>query len=279
MPPGGFRNVRLRGDTDFSQTTHLDRWHEEGVEFVFGMDAMPNLVEIAENLPESAWNELQRKKGRVNKSGKTRARRPNYKEQFVVKKGYKNKRLEQEFVAEFDYQPTACRHTYRMVVLRKEVRVSQGQQKLFDDSPYFFYITNITQTVASPPAVVGESNQRCDQENILAQLKGMGALSAPLGDLTSNWAYMVMATLAWNLKSWLGLSITESCPPSAKEKRRADKRRIVRMDFATFHQTLLDVPAQILTCGRQLIYRLLTWTPSLESLFRIHDCVSLPLRH
>jgi hypothetical protein len=51
------------------------------------------------------------------------------------------------------------------------------------------------------------------------------------------------------------------------------------MDFATFRQTLLEVPAQILTCGRQLIYRLLTWTPSLESLFRIHDCVSLPLRH
>jgi Transposase DDE domain group 1 len=276
---GGFRTVRLRGDTDFSQTTHLDRWHEDGVEFVFGMDAMPNLVEIAENLPESAWNELKRNKGRVNKSGKTRARRPNYKEQFVVKKKYKNKRLEQEFVAEFDYRPTACRHTYRMVVLRKQVSVSQGQQKLFDESPYFFYITNITPAEAPPPAVVGESNQRCDQENVIAQLKDMGALSAPLGDLTSNWAYMVMAALAWNLKSWLGLSITESCPPSAKEKRRADKRRIVRMDFATFRQSLIDVPAQILTRGRQLIYRLLTWTPSLETLFRIHDCVAAPLRH
>ena len=276
---GGFRKVRLRGDTDFSQTTHLDRWHEDGVEFVFGMDAMPNLVEIAENLPESAWNELNRNKGRVNKSGKTRARRPNYKEQFVVKKGYKNKRLEQEFVAEFDYRPTACRHTYRMVVLRKQVSVSQGQQKLFDDSPYFFYITNITPAEAPPPAVVVESNQRCDQENVIAQLKDMGALSAPLGDLTSNWAYMVMAALAWNLKSWLGLSITESCPPSAKEKRRADKRRIVRMDFATFRQSLIDVPAQILTRGRQLIYRLLTWTPSLETLFRVHTCVATPLRH
>ena len=276
---GGFRKVRLRGDTDFSQTTHLDRWHEDGVEFVFGMDAMPNLVEIAENLPDSAWKRLDRQPGRVNKSGKTRARRPNFKEQFVVKQGYQNKRLEQEFVAEFDYRPTACRHTYRMVVLRKQVRVSQGQQKLFDDSPYFFYITNVTKTEAPPRAVVGESNQRCDQENILSQLKAMGALSAPVHDLVSNWAYMVMATLAWNLKSWLGLSITESCPPAAREKRQADKRRIVRMDFATFRQTLIEIPAQILRCGRQLIYRLLTWTPSLESLFRLHSCVGLPLRH
>jgi hypothetical protein len=275
----GFRKVRLRGDTDFSQTTHLDRWHEEGVEFVFGMDAMPNLVELAENLPDSAWKERKRSKGRVNKSGKTRARRPNYKEQFVVKKGYKNKRLEREFVAEFDYRPTACEHTYRMVVLRKEVSVSQGQQKLFDDSPYFFYITNVSQSDASPREVVGESNQRCDQENIIAQLKSMGALSAPLSDLVSNGAYMVMAALAWNLKCWLGLSITETGGPAAREKRRSEKHRILRMDFATFCQTLMDVPAQILTCGRRLIYRLLSWRPSLESLFRIHTCLALPLRH
>jgi len=275
----GFRKVRLRGDTDFSQTTQLDRWHEDGVEFVFGMDAMPNLVELAENLPESAWKRLDRKPGRVNKSGKTRARRPNYKEQFVVKKGYKNKRLEQEFVAEFDYRPTACKSTYRMVVLRKEVSVSQGQQKLFDDSPFFFYITNVSKRDASPAQVVKESNQRCDQENIIAQLKGMGALSAPLSDLVSNGAYMVMAALAWNLKCWLGLSITETGGPTAREKRRSEKHRIVRMDFATFRQTLLEIPAQILTCGRRLIYRLLTWTPSVESLFRIHRCVCLPLRH
>ena len=40
----GFRRVLLRGDTDFSQTTQLDRWHDDGVEFVFGMDAMKNLA-------------------------------------------------------------------------------------------------------------------------------------------------------------------------------------------------------------------------------------------
>jgi hypothetical protein len=276
---GGFRKVRLRGDTDFSQTAHLDRWHEDGVQFVFGMDAMPNLVQIAEHLPDSAWKELKRNQGRVNKSGQTRARRPNDKEQFVVKQGSTNKRLQQEFVAEFDYQPTACNDTYRMAVLRKQVSVSQGQQKLFDGSPYFFYITNVSQSDASPREVVGESNQRCDQENIIAQLKDIGALSAPLSDRVSNGAYMVLAALAWNLKCWLGLSITETGGPAAREQRRADKRRLVRMDFSTFRQTLLEIPAQILNRGRQLIYRLLSWTPSLETLFRVQSCVSAPLRH
>ena len=275
----GFRRVLLRGDTDFSQTTQLDRWDDDHVEFVFGMDAMPNLEKLAENLPDSAWRKLVRTPKNSRKTQQTRAKRPNSKEQFVIEKEYKNKRLEKEFVAEFDYQPTACRRAYRMVVLKKQVSVSQGQLKLFDESPYFFYITNLPKQTHPPRAIVKQSNDRCDQENIIAQLKDMGALSAPLHDLVSNEAYMVMAALAWNLKSWLGLSITEAGPPVAREKRQADKHRIVRMDFRTFCQSLIQIPAQIVNSGRRLIYRLLTWTPWLETLFRVHECVSRPLLH
>jgi hypothetical protein len=39
----GFVTIRLRGDTDFTQTEHLDRWDEAGVQFAFGIDAMANL--------------------------------------------------------------------------------------------------------------------------------------------------------------------------------------------------------------------------------------------
>ena len=271
----GFRKVRLRGDTDFSQTQHLDGWHDDGVEFVFGIDAMPNLVEIAENLPDSAWAVLQRKQ---RSSDKPRARRPNVKEQIVIEKAYTNKRLEREFVAEFDYSPVACHHTYRVVVLRKQVAVTKGVQKLFDDSPYFFYITNITAKAATTAEIVGQSNQRCDQENILSQLKQMGALSAPLHTLISNGAYMVMAALAWNLKCWLALSLKESGTPQAKENRRVEKQRLVRMDFSTFRQAFILIPTQIIRTSRRLIYRVLAWSSSLTTLFRLHDNVSQPLR-
>ena len=54
----GFKKVTLRGDTDFTQTKHLDRWDEQEVEFVFGMDARRNVVEIAESLPRRAWKRL-----------------------------------------------------------------------------------------------------------------------------------------------------------------------------------------------------------------------------
>ena len=235
----GFRKVRLRGDTDFSQTTHLDRWHKDGVEFVFGYDAAPNLVE----------------------------------------KEYRNQILEDEDVAEFYYRPTACKRSYRLVVLRKTIRMMEGQTFLFHEPKYFFYITNLPKRTMPAKRIVSESNSRCDQENLFAQGKAMGALSAPLHDLTSNWAYMVMAMLAWNLKCWLGLSLKLAGNATAREKRTAAKQRVLRMDFSTFRQQLIQVPTQVLKQGRQLIGRLLQWTPSTELMFQLHDSVSIPLRH
>ena len=53
---GGFHHVLLRGDTDFSQTEHLDRWHADGrISFIFGYDARANLENLAEQLPAQAW--------------------------------------------------------------------------------------------------------------------------------------------------------------------------------------------------------------------------------
>ncbi|MFV0367002.1 MAG: IS1380 family transposase [Hyphomicrobiaceae bacterium] len=275
----GFRNVRLRGDTDFSQTVHLDRWHNDNVEFVFGYDAAPNLVKIAENIANSAWKPLQRPAKPGGQSGKTRARRPNHKEAFVVEKEYLNQILEDEDVAEFSYRPTACRHSYRMIVLRKTIRVMKGQALLFREPKYFFYITNLPKNTMPAHRIVRESNLRCDQENIFAQGKAMGALAAPLDNINSNWAYMVMAMLAWNLKCWMSLSLKLAGNSAAREKRAEQKRRMLRMDFSTFRQRLIHVPAQILEQGRQLTCRLLQWTPSTELIVQLYDSVSMPLRH
>jgi hypothetical protein len=50
---------------------------------------------------------------------------------------------------------------------------------------------------------VFRANDRCNQENLIEQLKnGVHALRMPVSTLVSNWAYMVMASLAWTLKAW-----------------------------------------------------------------------------
>jgi hypothetical protein len=154
--------VCLRGDTDFSLTAHFDRWAER-VEFVFGMDANAALRSRAEALDESCWTPLQRHPKQESKTGQTRRRQPNHKQRIVVERGYLNIELQHEDVAEFDYQPGKCARPYRVVALRTNLARSRGEQVLFDEVRYFFYIT--TRTDLTPAEVVACANDRCDQEN------------------------------------------------------------------------------------------------------------------
>ena len=114
------------------------------------------------NLPESAWRRLERP-ARYQVKTQPRQRPANVKEQVVKEREFENQRLVSEDVAEFLYQPTACRETYRMVVVRKNISVEKGEQVLFPDERYFFYITN--EWDWTPAEVVFEANDRCNQEN------------------------------------------------------------------------------------------------------------------
>ena len=246
-----FKEVWLRGDTDFSLTKHFDRWTGSGVNFVFGIDAMKNLVRIADGFEEERWKPLVR---RVRRAGKRRRRRDNVKERIVKEKGYKNIRLQSEQVAEFTYHPGNCKRDYRVVVVRKNLSVEKGEDVLFDDVRYFFYITNDMKMSARQ--VVRFINGRCDHENDIEQLKnGIDAMRMPSGDLYSNGAYMVMAALAWNLKAWYGLLMPD----------KKTGGEVVRMEFRSFLNGFMALPAQVLEQARQIKLRVLAWTPYLEA--------------
>ena len=265
----GFRRVRVRGDTDFSQTKHLDRWNEQGLEFVFGIDAMPNLVQIAENLQPRWWKRLQRP-AKYERSGPERARPPRVKEEIVREREFKNIRLCSEDVADCAYRPTACKQDYRLVIVRKNLSVERGEHALFEDVRYFFYLTNDWD--ASAAELVLDANDRCDQENLIAQLKsGVRALRAPVSDLESNWAYMVMGSLAWTLKAWFALCLPEG--GRWAEKHAAERRAVLRMEFRRFVNVFIRIPVQIVRQGRRVIYRVLAWNRSLAVFFRGWDAI------
>jgi hypothetical protein len=250
-----FQSILLRGDTDYSQTEHLDRWAAQGVEFIFGFDACPKLVGLAGALPADAWAPLLRRP-KYEVQTQERTRPENVKEQIVRERGYKNIRLVSEDVAEFDYRPGKCGQDYRMVVVRKNLSVERGEQVLFDDVRYFFYITNVRAWAACE--IVFSANQRCDQENLIGQLKsGINALRMPAGNLVANGAYMVIAALAWSLKAWYALTI-----PEAKARQAA-----VRMEFKKFFNRYVMLPCQIVRAGRRLVCRVLTYSEHLETFF------------
>ncbi len=264
---GGFRTVLLRGDTDFSQTEHLDRWNSSGrVTFIFGYDSMPNLRDLADALPDQAWRQLERPP-RYTVKTRPRQRPDNIKEQIVVARAFENQKLQAEAVAEFVYRPTACKNAYRMVVVRKNISVEKGEKVLFDDIRYFFYLTNEWGPEANE--IVFAANDRCNQENLLAQLHGgVRALTAPVDNLVSNWAYMVMTGLAWNLKAWWALTLPEE-PGRWQAKYRAEKLWVLGLEFKTFVNAFVRQACQIVRTGRKLVYRLLAWNPYQTIFFRL----------
>jgi hypothetical protein len=270
----GFNKILFRGDTDFTQTRRLDRWDAAGYRFVFGIDAMANLLDIAKTLKKTAWKRLHRP-ARYEVRTQPRARPENVKERIVREREFKNIRLDSEYVAAFDYRPTFCEKTYRVVVVRKNLSMERGEQMLFDDVRYFFYITNDRAMSASE--VVFIANNRCNQENLIAQLKnGVRALIAPVDNLLSNWAYMVMGSLAWTLKAWFALSLPETGRWATKYK--SEKRTVLRMEFKTFLNAFMRVPCQIVRVARRIIYRLLTWNPWQIVFLRGVDALCRPMR-
>ena len=290
----GFRKILLRGDTRIAENKDLDRWDERilprdgttiaetadldswddagNIRFIFGYEAYDVLKARADELPAEAYSFLKRPPRYTIKTA-PRQQPERVKPEIVRERGFRTIQLLEEMVAEFDYQPAACKKSYRMIVLRKRVGIDKGQMRLFEEYRYFFYITNDRDMTAEE--VVFSANDRCDQENLIAQLKsGVHALTTPVDDLVSNWAYMVMASLAWSLKAWSALLVPVS--PRHAAKHEAEKRTLLRMEFATYCAAFIQMPCQIVRGGRRLIYRLLSWNPwqgvFLRLVERLHEC-------
>ena len=248
--------VCVRGDTDFSLTKHFDRWAQT-VDFLFGMDCNSALRSRADALEDAAWQRVERQPNCQTLTEQRRQRnQSNHKQRIVKEREYVNLELNYEDVAEFSYQPGKCRRPYRVVALRKNISKMQGEQVLFDDIRYFFYIT--TRTDLSAAEVVSCANERCDQENVIEQLKnGVNALRLPVYDLLSNWAYMVMAALAWNIKSWFALMM----------HRQSDRRQYVCMEFRAFLNRIILIPCRVVRRARRTTLRIIGYQPALDRLF------------
>lgn len=260
---GAFDEILLRGDTDFSLTANFDRWTAQKVKFVFGFDAYPALVALAK-MPAVDFQPLVRWP-KYEVLTEQRAKRDNVRDAIVKEKEYKNIRLCSEAIAEFMYRPGKCQNDCRVIVLRKNLSVEKGEAVLFDDVRYFFYITNDPRM--SMEEVVYQANERCNQENLIEQLKnGVNAMRVPVYDLVSNWAYMVIASLAWTLKAWFALT----------QPRKADREEILRMEYKSFLHAVILIPCQIIKGGHRILLRLLGYTHCVRLLFASLNAGAMP---
>ena len=262
-----------RGGTTIAETQDLDSWDDAGnIRFIFGYAAYDGLKARADELPEEAYSFLERSPQYTIQTA-PRQKPERVKAEIVRQRGFQTIHLLEEMVAEFDYRPTVCKKSYRMIVVRKRLGTDRGQMRLFEEYRYFFYITNDREMSAEE--VVFSANDRCDQENLVAQLKsGVHALTTPVDTLVSNWAYMVMASVAWSLKAWSALLVPVT--PRHAAKHQDEKRTLLRMEFATYCAAFIQMPCQIVRGGRRLIFRMLSWNPwqgvFLRLVERLHEC-------
>jgi len=248
-----FQSVYIRGDTDFSLTENFDRWSLRSI-FVFGMDARENLIKIADAIDESQWKLFERDAKYTVKT-QNRKQPVNVKDQVVKQRKFKKIQTESEYLSEFSYQPGKCQNSYRMIVLKKKINITRGEELVSKEDRYFFYITNDYNR--SDCEIIEFYRDRADHENDIEQLKnGVRALQAPSNNLISNWAYMVIASIAWTLKAWYGLLIPY----------RPVGKAIVRMEFKRFVNTFINIPCLIIKTGHKICYRIIGYSKRITSI-------------
>lgn len=270
----GFRKITLRGDTAFTQAPRLDEWDHRGVRFVLGLRITPSLENQLVELSEKEWKPLERPP-KYQVQTQPRGRPDNVREQVIKKNGYLNLTLEQEEVVSFLYRPSSCRKTYRLVVVRKTIRQERGERLLLPEVRYFAYLTNDQEI--SPAEVVFEANQRCEQEKLIGELKNqVHAMRMPVTTSDGNWAYMVIAALAYSLKTWFALFLPSN--GRWKAKRTAEKHDVLTMDFRRFLLSFVQIPAQIVRDAGQIGYRLLNHNRYTSVLLTFLQQMTAPLR-
>ncbi|MBE1606934.1 hypothetical protein [Actinopolymorpha pittospori] len=75
--------------------------------------------------------------------------------------------------------------------------------------------------------------------------------------LVSNWAYMVIAALAWNIKSWFAMMM----------QPKQERHDYIRMEFRRFLAAIILIPAMVTRRARTITIRLIGHNPNLDRLF------------
>ena len=68
-------------------------------------------------------------------------------------------------------------------------------------------------------------------------------------------------------KAWMALSLPIS--PRWRAKHRAERDAWLRMEFRTFLNAVINIPAQVVNTSRRLVIRLLAYRPQLDVFLRL----------
>jgi hypothetical protein len=236
-----FRQVIVRGDSAFLDHEILDTCADADQCFAIVMASYPNVVDLADKLPERTWQRFKPRAQREPRKKQQRRRRGNLRRRTARRRNKRDLLLRKQWVAEIPYQPARCKYSYRLIIRRQLIEEVDKQGNLFDLWRYRFALTNLTDRSAEE--VLDLTYRRCDQENLIEQLQnGLAGMRMPTGELLSNAAFLCCARLAHNLKSWLA--------------QLALPNEVARWEWKRFRHAFVYVAATVIRRARQTWVRL-----------------------
>jgi len=254
-----FVQVLFRGDSAFDDSGVREACEETGSYYAFVGRSFDDRPGLAESIPRREWRGFETRAQRVQversrKEGyRSRRKKKNLRRKRARERGYKDLRLQRQSLAECPLvMGKKAVENGRLVIRRQRIEVWKEQRRLFPETRYRYVSTNLPPRTWPAWKVVDMTYLRCDQENIIEQMKnGLAIWRMPVAEEHGNAAWLEIGRLAWNLGKWIS--------------QMALPEEVVRWEWKRFRQAFVTVPARIIKTGRQIFIRFFdsirhTWT-------------------
>lgn len=240
--------ILVRGDSDFDRGDIRAACERGGAFFAFVGRELSNRPKLVETLDEAQWQPFRSRAHRAkterrnHPSCRQRRRKRNRRRACARARQFHELRLVKQWIAELPQTDATTDKPYRLVIRRQLIEHREGQQHLFDEYRYRYIVTNLPASVTTQE-VVDLTYERCDQENVIAQLgSGLAAWRMPVAEFDGNSAWLEIARLAWNLGKWIAQLVLPD--------------EVVRWEWKRFRQAFVYAAAQVICSSRQIIIRI-----------------------
>ena len=236
-----FESVLVRGDSAFARQDVFDACDRNSLGFAMVSGQQSNFEGLAESLNERAWRAFRAQPPRGRPGHSRRRRGRDLRRRRARERGKRDLELKRQWVAEIPYKPARSERVYRLIIRRQRIQESM-QGELFEVWRYRYVLTNMSGSISAED-VVRLTYRRCDQENVIEQLQnGVAAMRMPTGGFLANWAHLVCARLAHNLKSWLAQLVLP--------------REATRWEWKRFRKAFVYIAARVVRTSRRTVLRL-----------------------
>jgi hypothetical protein len=236
----------VRGDSDFDRSDVRAACDRAGAYFAFVGREFTDRPKLVEAIADPQWKPFRTRahRERVERRNRptyvSRRKKPNRRRQRARARNFTEKQLVKQWIAEV-VQTDADGKPYRLVIRRQLIEHREGQRSLFEEYRYRYIVTSLPASI-STQEVIDLTYERCDQENMIAQLgSGLAAWRMPVAEFDGNSAWLEIARLAWNLGKWIA--------------QLALPAEVVRWEWKRFRQAFVYAAAQVIRGSRQIVLR------------------------